>query len=495
MHKDFAATSGHGRLLFSHANDQPDARTSWELKPTSYIANFDSAAAMLRALANYLRGRDFPLLGTGTNRREPFLAPVAALVNALPRVLREQVYIWSGRFEAIRPGKLSQAKLDRVCQWAASLYPKRRYPAAAVGSSNGAAIHLFAALGIPWLPQTFLVPVACSEVDVDEPEQAIEWAREPAKVFLQANPDWELHHMHDPNQDRLMLHRMTYFRAKRLRLGAAYERFLAERLEADGTIFTIECNLQWPTTRLADRHIFQFGALGGVTPKELFNGGPRVMEFLAAEKSHRQKWSPPAPNKDRPEAEWGFAIPLRDDIERFARQHGFRVRRIVFDEPESLSPVIADLYSWWNQLRGIRQERLMIESFIVMEPYWTICTGSVPFWMVFNKEPSARALEAYLSARGAFDEIYMMLFSHGVNSIGLVPIARWEQFLRQARRRGEFIGVDPSAYPRDFAVFVRYHRQLSRLISAREPIPSPLSLADLDEFLRQNSDRHAVQWL
>jgi hypothetical protein len=35
-----------------------------DVKPTSYIADFDSAAAMLRALANDLHGRDFPLLGT-----------------------------------------------------------------------------------------------------------------------------------------------------------------------------------------------------------------------------------------------------------------------------------------------------------------------------------------------------------------------------------------------------------------------------------------------
>jgi len=42
--------------------------------------------------------------------------------------------------------------------------------------------------------------------------------------------------------------------------------------------------------------------------------------------------------------------------------------------------------------------RLLVESFIVMEPFWTIRTGSVPFWMVFNKLPSAEALEQYLDA-------------------------------------------------------------------------------------------------
>jgi len=96
--------------------------------------------------------------------------------------------------------------------------------------------------------------------------------------------------------------------------------------------------------------------------------------------------------------------------------------------------------------------RLLVESFIVMEPYGSVRIGSVPFWMVFDKEPSAQALETYLDASDPFDEIYMMLFSHGVESIGSTPVEHWRRILRRARKEGAFIGVDESAYPRDFAV-------------------------------------------
>ena len=37
---------------------------------------------------------------------------------------------------------------------------------------------------------------------------------------------------------------------------------------------------------------------------------------------------------------------------RFARERGYRVRRIVFDEPEALSPLVADLYRWWYRSAG-----------------------------------------------------------------------------------------------------------------------------------------------
>ena len=465
------------------------------MTPTSYIADFDSAAAMLRALVNYLQGRDFPLLGTMPKWRAPAMKLLAHAVNRMSNPLKERVYIWSGRYEAIAARKLDKAKTERIAEWVVSLYPKRKYPAVAIGSSNGALTHLWAALRIPWLPQTFLIPVARSGPHPDEPLQDVKWAEEWTPVLLKANPDVQLHHMHDPNQDRLMIQRMTYFRVKRLWLGANYENFIRQSLEPGGTIFIVECNLKWPTTKFGERHIFQFGALGGATPDEYHHGGKRVEEYLTRHKSHRTHWEAPTPDDNRPEAEWGFEPQLRDDIERFATRHGFRIRRILFEAPEDLSPFVADFYQWWNRQRGVIGKRLLVESFIVMEPYWAVRTGSIPFWMVFNKQPSAKALETYLDGRDSFEEIYMMLFSHGVESIGLTPIEHWRAILGRARKQGAFVGVDERAYPRDFAVFVRYYYDLKRKIHARYPMPPPLALSRLDEFLRETPTRYPVQWL
>lgn len=420
---------------------------------------------------------------------------MASLVNRMPRQLREQVYIWSGWSEAISQRRIHKAKADRVAEWIVGLYPKRRYPAVAVGSSNGAAIHLWSALEVPWLPQTFLMPIARSGVHPDEPYEDVKWAEEPARIFLEENPDVQLHHMHDPNQDRLMVQRMTYFRVKHLRLGEAYKNFLRQSLEPGGTIFVVECGLKWPTKRYGERHVFQFGALGGAAPGEYLHGSQRVRDYLARYGSHRDRWELPSADGESPEAEWGFEPALREDLERFAHRHNYRIRRILFEMPEDFSHLVADLYRWWNEKRGVIGSRLLVESFIVMEPYWTVRTGSVPFWMVFNKESSAEDLEKYLRHTGSFDEIYMMLFSHGVDSVGLVPIDTWREFLRHARKRGVFVGVDDQAYPRDFAVFVRYYFDLKRKIMSRYPMPPPLSLNDLDEFLLRNKGRYDVEWL
>ena len=168
------------------------------MRQPHYIANFDFATAMVRALANYLARKDFPLLGAQPTWTAPGMKLLARAVNWMPCYIKEQVYIWGGWSEAIAWRKLHQAHTDRIAEWLVSLYPQRQYPAVALGSSNSALVHLFAALGIPWLPQTFLVPVARSRVHPDEPCQNVRWAAAPARVFLQANPDIQLHHMHDP---------------------------------------------------------------------------------------------------------------------------------------------------------------------------------------------------------------------------------------------------------------------------------------------------------
>jgi hypothetical protein len=459
------------------------------MKAERALANFDSAPAMLRALGAYLHGRDFPGLGIWPAAMEP----VGRMLNRLPRPLRETVYRLGGWWEAIPAERLGEVEAEVLSRWVVDQYPRRRFPAAAIGSSNGAATHLWAALGIPWLPQTFLVPVR-ARVDPDQPRQSLEWGRVHARALLAANPDLELHHMHDANQDRLMIRYMQYFRVKRRRLGETFTRFLESALEPGATLFLVECGLSWPTTRIAERHVFQHGALGGATPDEYLHGSARVEAYLRRYRVPRRRWDSPSPDGSSPEAEWGFEPGLRDDVERLARRHGWRVRRLVFEQPEDLSPLVAELYRWWYRERGLESRRLIVESFVLLEPWLTLSTGATPFWMVFNKEPSLAAVERYLDGAAPFDEIYLTLFSHGVDSVGLPGIDRWAAVLRRARRAGRFVGVDPRAFPRDFAVFLRFHRDLAA-IAPRSPMPDPMALAQLDAFLATAGDRFAVRWL
>jgi hypothetical protein len=320
--------------------------------PPNFIANFDSASAMALATARCLSGEDFAALG-----QPRVMKPFAKRANLLPRRAREKIYITSGAFETVSPRRLHRLTLEEIADWLGEEYPPGPFPAVAIGSSSGALVHLYAALGIPWLPQTFLIPVR-QRVHPDDPTRAMELGKEPGRRLLEAFPDLQLHHMHDANQDRLMVRALTYFRVKRLTLGEGYERFLRERLRPGGTILVADCRRTWKTTRIGERHVFQHGALGGATEEEFHHGSERVASYLERYDSPVRRWEGPEPDTESPEAEWGFEPALLDDIERFAAEPGYRVQRLTFTEPEDPSPLVADLFRWWYERRRIPANRL-----------------------------------------------------------------------------------------------------------------------------------------
>jgi hypothetical protein len=213
-----------------------------------YVTGLDSGVTLMQALAHYLHGRDLPLAGSVP----AILAPVVVAANRLPAHIRSIVYGWSGRLDAIGIEQIENVEMETISRWATSQYPRRRYPAAMIGSANGAAVHLCAALGIPWLPQTYLISVRRS-LHPDEGEEDLAWGQQHAHRFLRTNPHIRVYQQHDPNQDRLMVRHMAYFRLKQLRLSRAYKEFLKETLAPGAILYLIECQYSWQATRLDDR--------------------------------------------------------------------------------------------------------------------------------------------------------------------------------------------------------------------------------------------------
>lgn len=457
------------------------------LRAQRAVASFDSATGMLRALANHLHGRDTPLLGQLPGRYEPVMSALLGAVNRVPRRLGEYAYATAGRLEAVRPGDTGRVDGDALARWVTGHYPRRRYPVIFVGSSNGALVHLAAALGAPWLPQTLLIPVRRHGVHPDRPVDDLDTLRPAGEVFLRANPGMALHHMHDANQDRLMIAGMSYFRVKWRALPEAYRRFIAERLAPGGTVVVVDCGQRWPITTAGDRYVFQHGAIGGATAEEFRFGGPRVAGYLARYGSPYRRWVAPEPDGTAPEAEWGFAEDLMDDL----RGLGVPLARLRFATPHALSPAVADLFRAWYASLGRRTDRLLMSCFLLLDPMLTLRTASVPYWAVFNTEPDLEAAHAYLDAAAPYAEIRAMLFSHGVDSVGLASAADWAALAARGTHRGLLLGVDAAAYPRDFASNARGHRALAR-VRPTYPVPEPMSL---DFAVARLADAPQVSWM
>nr|WKN37733.1 hypothetical protein K4G66_03300 [Tunicatimonas sp. TK19036] len=458
-------------------------------KEPRFVAGFDSASVMVKSLGAFLRGHDFSGVGVMPNSQW-----AGDVINALPLSFKKVSYSRSGIFDAIPAKDIPKIDTEELAKWVTQLFPERKYPAIMIGSSNGALTHVAAALQIPWLPQTFLIPVRKPQnLHIDQPKQYMQWGYPYGEELLRLNPGIELHHMTDPNQDRLHLKTMTYFRIKKRRLGVWYEYFLKQNLTPGGTIIVNECTCPWPARALNDRHYFQFGGTGGASPKEYYQGSDRVTDLLRRHKSPYDHWDAPEPTGEYPEAEWGFAPQLLDDLERFARENGFRVQRIRFSDMHDVSGLTADMYRSWYRQRNMPANRLLVESFALLTPYWTLRTGSVPYWLVFNTDPSADRLEKYLQNSDFYDQRYLMLLSHGTEGIGLTPIERWRMILDSEKNAGEFIGTKPKEYPFDFGVYARYNHALQNTVSARYPI-APMSLAWFEEYMRNHADQHKVSW-
>ncbi len=456
-----------------------------------FLAEFDSTSAMMTALGKYLRGEDSP--GRDIASLPEWLARE---VNKFARQTRESMYTLSGFMEAIPPESLNKIHSEQMSKWVINNYPKKPVPAVAIGASSGALTHLQVALGIPWLPQTFLIPVRRpSDMQVDQPKLTMKWAADPARLLLKNNPDLQLHHMFDPNQDRLRLEHTTYFRVKKLRLGTSYERFITDVLPPGGTIFVSECQRKWPATKVDNRHFFQFGGTGGPSEKEYLEGSARVEKFLNQYESPVKKWDAPKPDGEIPEAEWGFETSLYEDIERIAREGGYKVKRIVFEEPDHPSPFVAELYKWWYRQRRIMSNRLVAGSFTLIEPYWTLRTGSVPFWMKYNTEFSAKWLEEYLDDHDNYDELFLMLYPPGVEGIGMTTVERWESILAKARKRGEFLGAGAEREPEDFGSLIKNHTDFKNSIKARYPIPGPLGIRKFSEFVEKSQGKSKIRFI
>ncbi|MCG5075128.1 hypothetical protein [Paraburkholderia tagetis] len=456
-------------------------------KPPPGIARFDSAAAMAQALASALHGEPF-----ASPSQSPMLDRLMPAINALPTRPREWAYIVGGMSEGIDPGDAGRLDIERIAGWITGLYPREPASCAFVGSSNGAMIHLAAALGAPWLPQTFLCPVRAPFSDPDDVEHSFSASRRIVDAMLAADGRIAVHQMHDPNQDRLMLHSIRYFRVKHRRLPLAYREFLLGNLERGATLYVVDCTRDWPVTRTSDRSYFQFGATGGATEDEYLQGGERVRALLQRDGSARTRWEPPPADMRVPEAEWGFDAALYAELERLAAGMDWRIVTIRFREPEALSFAAAQVYRRWYEDAGIESRHLLVDSFLLMDPLTTLRLHAVPFWLLFGVEPSAAALQRFLEDEPAFDEIDMMLFSHGVQSIGLAPISRWRALLERAATTGRFAGVDPARYPRDFATFVRFGQALAQLGPQTQPPPA-LSHERFETWLAKYGARVGVQ--
>ena len=392
-----------------------------DLDPGKLIASFDSASVLHDAVITALKGRPFPHLGAP---RWQALAIRAG--GHLPWPILRQIYTRIGAAEGIDPQRLGDVDMGAVAQWFADQVPDRRYPAIMIGSSNGALAHLAAALDVPWLPDTVLVPVAHAD-DPDRADEVLEFGARVAPALLERNPDIALHHMHDPLQDELMSRWMSYFRVKWRALPTAYADLVRSRLRPGGQVIMVDDTSTWPVTRVAERHVFQAGGRGGTPPKDYLS------------RPHT-----PAADETAPEAEWGLDRSFAADLTRWCEAASVPLSTISYDGPQAPAAAVAETMRDWYRSRGEAADRLVVPSFVLGDPWSTVNAAAVPFWTFFAVQPARAALDDYLGQAEPYRDVHLFLFEHGVPSPGIATPA---DFADTIRRHGAQPHLEASDWP------------------------------------------------
>lgn len=416
------------------------------LSPDRTVASFDSATALHAAGVAALEGHGFANLGQSS-----FAALATRAGGRLPWPLLSRLYSRIGAAESVRPDQLGEVDLEAVAGWLAGRLPRRRFPAVMIGSSSGAMTHLAAAMQVPWLPGTMLVPVR-RQGDPDRPDEALRFGRRHAPALLRANPGVRLHQMHDQVQDRLMVAEMAYFRVKWQRLPEAYERYLNEGLAPGAPVIMIEDESDWPVTAAGERHVFQAGAQGGLDPEP----------YLA--RPHT-----PKPDDTAPEAEWGADPEFGAAVEAWCVAHDHPLVRVRYRGPQAPSHTVATMLRAWHRGRGETADRLVVPSFILVDPWRMINTASTPYWAFFSVQPALAGLDDHLSRSEPYREVAVIPFQHGEDSAGIATPDDWAAVIKRHGARPSFPGLRRSRFPHDIGYLGRYGTALEKLPSARFP--------------------------
>ncbi|NQX37064.1 hypothetical protein [Herbiconiux sp. VKM Ac-2851] len=438
------------------------------LDPKKVVATFDSASELHAALVAALNHQPFPHLGNS----ELYAGAIRA-AGHLPWPILRSLYTRIGGAEGINPDTLPEVDMDSVANSFAEPFAAETYPAVVVGASNGAIMHLAAAMGAPWLPGTVLIPVH-HVGDGDRPNRALEFGKEFGPRFLDANPHVRLHQMHDMAQDALMTTRMAYFRTKYTQLPPAYREFLDTRLAPGAPVFLVDDRSTWPVTEAGPRHVFQTGGRGGLTPEE-----------------HLARPHTPAATTVAPEAEWGADPDFTDAVAQWCATHDHPLIRVVLPGPQEASAPVADTIREWTIARGGAADKLLVSSFVIADPWRTFATGRVPFWTYFPVREALNSLDAYL-ADGRYEQASVTMFQHGVESPGLATPADFEQVLRTHNTDFHLVAVDPDKSPHDIGSMTRYGPELQAEPDAGlpwEPLSAKAAASGI-AALTDNRDGH-----
>jgi hypothetical protein len=424
--------------------------------PHQVVCRDSLTRILLTAASRALRGRDCADIGD-----EPMLARCGG-----PDTPQQRHAAVQGANRACVPiASLAEIDTDEVAGWIVDHYLPRPYPAVVVGSPHGAAVHLAAAAGVPWLPAGFEMAVRWPDGSADDPKAALVHGTAVAARLLANNPGLTIRQVHDPVTRRMLAGCTVTLHARWHTLPDPYRQFLSTHLQAGGTVLVVRDMRTWPVLDTGAGHTFQLGSpASGLEPDEYLLGGPLIRQALRYADGDAARWKPPSLSCPDGYVETGVEPNLEESIRAWTTKHGANLHRLLYATPDALSGAVADLYRRW---RPQAADRLVVECGRLLDPSQVLRAGLVPYWYESGTSRSATALEWWLAGSTPFTSIEVLVEPSGVPSAAAASYRQWTAIAHS----GVSGTVDPGAVG-DYTTVPTPTRHATHLLR-RRPTSSP----------------------
>jgi hypothetical protein len=405
-----------------------------------------------------------------------------SLLSRMPVRLSRYTAQWNAFRAALDPGIARELRTEHLVSQRIRDYDLLADPSGVVvmGSAlGGAAAHIAAALGAPFLPQPFILGFRGGSPG-DEVSPHLEQVLDLAEPILANNCDLHAVGHFDPIHDGWLTRRVTHLRLKLVRLPDGYRQYLRSRLKAGGAIVYLDCGASWDQFEIGSRLRYQIGGWGDIPPWEYLEGSSRIDAYLEAVGSpHRGGWA--AGNfqvRQERESEWGSIAGLASDLEEYAAEGGFRFFRIGYDHPHDYSMLAYRAHRALYDRAGVEPEGVLVETFTQYSPFLALKGRLLPLWLIFNTWDSCRFLQEQAGHFPPGIPVYFSALVTLARTPDIAPLQAWRHALGGLPCKN--IGAREGRYPEDLESLWKWSERLRAEIGYAGP---PLPPLDLETFL------------
>ncbi|NVM30158.1 MAG: hypothetical protein HWN65_15040 [Candidatus Helarchaeota archaeon] len=316
-----------------------------------------------------------------------------------------------------RAKKVAKLDMEQKARWLMNKFEdvlgNRKFKYIVVGAPSGGISQFCTALDAPFLPCHFLqVPIyrRYKFLLSNDPDDIANYYRASMEIIdpiIKNNENCNAIMHYDPIHDRPIVSTCHTLRFKYRYLPEAYQEFILNHLEDNGTIIFTHIQQTWPQFIVNDRIFFQVGGADGVLPEEFLTGSEKIEAWAQKmEFPYSGGWNlnecgvGTFEKRDRPESEWGNPPELKDATKAFCEEK--KLNFLAITTTDYNLPGILGTYTFYKKFLKSNLAPRGVALEIYTATFYSAISRSryLPIWVVFPPSGSYHYASRFL------EEIY-----------------------------------------------------------------------------------------